>query len=220
MMNKHKIAVKKTARYFILGNVSEQVKQIWFVCHGYAQLASYFLKKFESLQNPEILIVAPEGLNRFYIEGVSGRVAASWMTKEDREDEIRDYVAYLDAVYEELSSQLRSKNIIVNVLGFSQGTATVCRWLALGNIKADNLILWAGPFPDDLDLEENKKLFDKSKIYFVLGDNDPYISEEKVQEHVGMLKGKLNFEVLRFEGGHEINQEALKKIADELTSAI
>lgn len=219
-MDKKKIIVNKTARYFVLGEISDQVKEIWFVCHGYSQLANYFLKKFEALNSPDILIVAPEGLHRFYMQGASGRVAASWMTKEDREDDIRDYVSYLDSVYKEVLSQLKNKKALINILGFSQGAATVCRWLAMGNIHADKLILWAGAFPDDLDLKVNKKIFDELKVYFVLGDKDEYINEEQANEHVSRLEGQLNFEIVRFKGGHEIHQETLKKIADGLTSAI
>lgn len=213
-MDKRKIIVNKTARYFILGAISDQIEEVWFVCHGYAQLANYFLKNFEVINNSRTLIIAPEGLHRFYMQGVSGRVTASWMTKEDREDDIKDYVAYLDAIYTEIVPQLKNKKLKVNVLGFSQGTATVCRWITIGNIHADNLILWAGAFPDDLDLKLNKEIFDKLKIYFVLGDQDQYISEEQAKEHMLMLeRNQLKFEIVRFKGTHEIHQETLKQLA-------
>ena len=88
-MNKKEIKVPKTARYFTIGN-EEQPDEIWFVLHGYAQLANYFIEKFRVLESKNILVVAPEGLHRFYWNGMSGRVAASWMTKEDRLTDIAD----------------------------------------------------------------------------------------------------------------------------------
>jgi hypothetical protein len=91
-MVKKNIIVTKTARYFISGEPSESIEQVWFVCHGYAQLANYFIRNFEILNDGKNLIIAPEGLNRFYWKGFSDRVVASWMTKEDREDDIKDYL--------------------------------------------------------------------------------------------------------------------------------
>ncbi len=49
------------------------------------------------------------------------------MTKEDRENEIADYVDFLDAVFGEVVTP----GARVTVLGFSQGVATAARWLAL-----------------------------------------------------------------------------------------
>jgi predicted esterase len=84
------IIIPKTARYFILGEPSDQIEQIWFVCHGYGQLANYFIKNFEQLNNGKNLIATPEGLHRFYWKGFSDKVVASWMTKEDRNEVIGD----------------------------------------------------------------------------------------------------------------------------------
>jgi len=213
-MEQKKIIVNKTARYFILGEVSEEVEQVWFVCHGYAQLANYFLRHFEVLKNSKTLIVAPEGLHRFYWEGFSGKVVASWMTKEDRDDDIKDYINYLDAVYSEIVSSLKNKRKKINVLGFSQGTATVCRWLSNGKSRADGLVLWAGGFPSDFNFESNKAMLDSLKISLVIGDKDEFISEEQAKEQVEFLEKKeLKIEVVKFKGKHEIDQETLKRVA-------
>jgi len=40
-MERH-LTVARTARYYQLGELSSATKQIWFVCHGYGQLAEYF----------------------------------------------------------------------------------------------------------------------------------------------------------------------------------
>ena len=36
--------------------------------------------------------MAPEGLSRFYLEGFSGKVGATWMTREDRLNDIDNYL--------------------------------------------------------------------------------------------------------------------------------
>jgi len=209
-MQQKNIVIPKTARYFIVGEATEQIESVWFVCHGYAQLANYFINNFDELDNNKHLVVAPEGLHRFYWEGFSDRVVASWMTKEDRENDILDYVNYLDAVYTEVIASLKNKNIKINIFGFSQGTATVCRWLANNKVKADNLILWAGAFPSDMNFEKNKEVFNSINTFVVAGDADEFINEEEVLKHLELLhKNEIAFELIRFKGKHEIDKKVL-----------
>jgi len=219
-MLKKNIIISKTARYFLSAEPSANIEEVWFVCHGYAQLANYFIKNFDALNTGKVLVVAPEGLNRFYWNGFSGKVVASWMTKEDREEEIRDYVAYLDEVYREVLSLLENKNVKITALGFSQGTATVCRWLANSRSHADHLVLWAGAFPGDMDLQLNKAVFNNMRTMLVTGDNDEFINEEQVKEYEQLLKDRgISHEVLRFKGKHEIKEETLVELASRLRGA-
>jgi predicted esterase len=216
-MKQKNITISKTARYFILGEVSEQIETVWLVCHGYGQLANYFIQNFKVIDNGKNLIVAPEGLHRFYWEKFSGRVVASWMTKEDRAEDIKDYVNYLDAVYAEVLSGFKNKKVKINVLGFSQGAATVCRWIANKKSKIDNLILWAGPFPDDMNFEMLRAVFNNINTFIVIGDNDEFITEQQVKEHNQLLiSNKINFELIRFNGRHEIDDEALLQLMNRL----
>ncbi|MCP5046462.1 MAG: phospholipase, partial [bacterium] len=60
-MKKETIKVTKTARYFLLGEPGPHIRRVWFVCHGYGQLADDFLKEFQVLDNSHHLVVAPEG---------------------------------------------------------------------------------------------------------------------------------------------------------------
>src|SRR2546428_199711 len=99
-MQEHFFSTPRTARYFTLGS-PQGATDVWFVCHGYGQLASRFLERFRALESERRCIVAPEGLSRFYLtENPSERrVGASWMTREDRVHEIDDYVRFLDALH-------------------------------------------------------------------------------------------------------------------------
>jgi len=192
------------------------VESLWIVCHGYGQLASYFIKNFESLNDGKNLIVAPEGLHRFYWQGYTDRIAASWMTKEDRQNDIKDYVNFLDVVSDEVLSGF-SKKPKINVLGFSQGTATACRWLCMGKLKADNLILWAGAFPHDLPFEVSKPVFNQMGVWLVVGDNDQFMEWVKVEEYEKELKKQgIDYRLLKFDGKHEVPENALLELAEEL----
>jgi predicted esterase len=214
-MIQHNVKVEKTARYFVIGKPSEKTKRIWFVYHGYAQLANYFLKKFEPLCNEHDVIVAPEGLHRFYWNGFSGKVVASWMTKEDRLNDIEDYVNYLNRVYDDVISSFKdfeNKPEIIS-LGFSQGAATVCRWINLSNKKINRLIIWAGAFPEDINYFEKKELFTSLKPVWISGTKDEFLSEEKVKSILkSMSDNGIPFERLVYEGSHTIDKKALLEL--------
>ncbi len=215
MIVQKNISVTKTARYFQLGEVSEQIEEVWFVGHGYGQLANYFIKKFEILDNGKRLIIAPEALHRFYWKDFTGRVGASWMTKEDRKEEIFDYVNYLDLVYTEILSQFEDRKVKINVLGFSQATATFCRWLSATKIEVENLILWGGFFPHDLDFEYDKNYFNSAKPHILIGTNDEFYDLVSIEKHLNMLSEKgINPEFTHFEGKHEIDKETLLRLVE------
>ncbi len=155
-MQEHHLAVSRMARYFTLGG--GEPREVWFACHGYGQLASRFLEKLRVLDDGHRLLVAPEGLSRFYLSEspTERRVGASWMTREDRLAEIEDYLQYLDAVYADIFGLLDRTRVTVHALGFSQGASTVSRWAAMGKARVDRLILWGGELPPDLDLARRR----------------------------------------------------------------
>src|ERR1051326_2074089 len=214
-MIKKNIRIEKTARYFVLGNSS--ASSVWFVCHGYAQLASYFIKNFEPLNDGHNMIVAPEGLHRFYWQGYSGRVVASWMTREDRLGDIRDYVNYLDEVQREVMKEFAGRKVKVNVLGFSQGVATACRWLSSGKTKADNLIMWSGVFPEDLDPGNEKNILQSTKVHSLVGTRDEFIDEpQRMKMKIFLDRNAPGHTFTLFDGKHEIPAGVLEALASSL----
>ncbi|MEX2590902.1 MAG: hypothetical protein WD334_11915, partial [Chitinophagales bacterium] len=146
------IKTTRTARCQLLlpkSNKSE-INECWVVLHGYAQLASTFLKSFEAFQTDHRIIVAPEGLNRFYAKGFNGNPAATWMTSEDRENEIEDYCNYLQKLYETIKQQYTlNSNCKFILLGFSQGVATLSRWINRMEPDFDILVFYAGSIAHD-----------------------------------------------------------------------
>jgi predicted esterase len=212
-MKKIEIETKKTGRYFQLGEFNDNTKNVIVACHGYAQLANYFLKWFETPKIENTVIIAPEGLNRFYWEGFSGNVVASWMTKEDRSSDIEDYIFFLDNI---LKSLPLNDKIKINALGFSQGAATVARWVEKTNYPIENLILWAGVFPEDVPLQTlNQKL--KYPIQVLFGDNDQFFSSTQIEaykEKIMVMDTKMEFTM--FEGQHKIYKEPLHNLYKKL----
>ena len=214
-MKTHYLEITKTARYYVLGTPSKKIKNVWFLCHGYSQLAESFLTQFETLNDGENLLVAPEGLHRMYLDGMTGKVGASWMTKEDRNNDIVDYVQYLDSVYEEVMLDPVIENVNINVLGFSQGTATVCRWMMMGKSTATRIFLWAGAVPDDLNFAQDVKKLNKMKPVILLGKQDEFITEDNLKKHLVFLeKVNMNYDLILYEGSHKIESSVLQELAE------
>jgi predicted esterase len=203
-MQSHHIEVTKTARYHTLGTLDDNTEEIWFVIHGFAQLAASYLEGFSALDNGKRFIIAPEALNKFYLKVGKPEVGATWMTREDREHEIKDYIAYLNHLYDLLIARDNISKIAV--LGFSQGVATVSRWLYLNPRKVDTLIFYAGEPGNELQNPASIAAFHKTKNYFIWGSEDQFINELNIQRFRDMLP---NFQFVSFPGKHEINAGVL-----------
>ena len=214
-MNKQFLSFNFKARYQTLGTLQPDTKKVWFVIHGYGQLAEFFIRKFKSLEAKGIYVIAPEGLSRFYLEDVtkrsqggSQRVGATWMTRENRQMDIHNYLTYLTEVY--TSVMKLSNSIPVTILGFSQGAATATRWAVSNRIRFDRLVLWAGMLPEDMDFQLGRELLTDKKIIHVYGTQDVFITDERFQQ-MKLLAEKLTTvpRMVRFEGGHEIHEATL-----------
>ena len=224
-MRERHIRVARTARYYTLGPADPDLREIWLVCHGYRQLARRFLSRFADLDDGTRLIVAPEGLSRFYLhdsEGSHGKkipIGATWMTREDRENEITDYIALLDAVLDEVAEdsgrEINGREITgLTVLGFSQGAHTACRWVAAGEAAVERLILWGAYLPDDFDLERGPDRLRSTELILVRGLLDHYISEEAHASQEARLEELgIPFKTITHAGGHELDPAVLRQIA-------
>ena len=206
------------ARYFKLGHITSETKQVWFVLHGYGQLAKYFINKFTVLVDHSVCVIAPEGLSRFYMEDVAtrsqtgnNRVGATWMTRENRLMDIDNYITYLNAVYQH---EMRMyPQLPVTILGFSQGAATVSRWVLDQQVSFSRLILWAGIFPDDMDFEKGKEVLKEKDVKLIYGRNDPFLTDKRTLEmkHLAQKMGVHSLPVT-FDGAHELHEETLLKL--------
>lgn len=209
------LKIEKTSRYYVEGSL-QTAKHIIYVLHGYGQLARFFIRKFQPIINEGIAIVAPEGMHRFYLKGSSGRVGASWMTKEAREQDISDNIIFLNSLHQEIT-KINAKATF-SLLGFSQGGATAARWLQFGDVKIEHFILWASVFPPDLEgLTENSR-FKGTDNYFYVGDQDQYFDKNQRTEMKDFLvKLNLNFDFIVFNGDHNIYTDPLSHLIKNLT---
>ena len=225
------IAAVKTARYVVLGPEDGPVDEVWVACHGYGQLAAYFGRHFQDALRPGRLVVVPEALSRFYVtEGgrrVGQRVGASWMTREDREAEIADLVRYLDDVFVATCARADAdpREVRLGAVGFSQGTATVTRWLAYSPLvssrerRAGRLVLWGGALPHDLDLAEHAAWLGAADLHLVAGDRDELATPGRVlQEERRLEEAGVAHESVSFSGGHRLDDRLLTEVMAPLST--
>jgi predicted esterase len=211
----HRISFNFNARYETLGDFHEGVESLWVVCHGHGQLAKYFIQKFKGLDDGKTVVVAPEGLFRYYLQGFSGRVGATWMTKEDRLSDIDNYLCYLTAVLDEVKKKLPN-DVKVTLFGFSQGAATISRFATQTDVNFEKLVLWAGIFPPDLPPLQSQRRLQNKKVYTVYGLQDPYLNEERIAEQESIAEQiKVTPERITFEGEHELYEKAILRISKD-----
>ena len=216
------LAVRRTALVAMLGPEGRAlggVRELWYVLHGYAMRAAAFLEDFRAVADESRLLVAPEALSRFY-DGTlapgahkNAPVVASWMTREERESEIADYLAYLDAVHAMLTARLGGAAANVTVLGFSQGGATAARWVASGRVNAARLVMWGSALPPELDLAEPGSALRSAETVFVVGAQDGFVTPKIVAAEVERMRAaSFPCVQLSFDGGHRLDDEVLRRL--------
>ncbi len=207
----HDLRVQRTARIEVAGE-ARGARELWIVLHGYAQTASEMLTACAPLAREGRLLVAPEALSRFYRRGSSGPIGASWMTREAREREIADYVAYLDDVAHWIRRELGC-DLAPTVLGFSQGVATAWRWTALGSVRPRRLIACGAGIPPDLDLAAAREKLAHVGLDFVRGVEDSYHTAEWAERDRERLAAlDLACHLHEFVGGHELPPDLLRAL--------
>ncbi|MDT8339876.1 MAG: hypothetical protein RQ751_00050 [Longimicrobiales bacterium] len=217
------LEVVRSARYALLGEPGPEVRELWIVLHGYRQLAARFLRRFRSLARPWRLLAAPEALSRFYLEDGPGRhgpgspVGATWMTREDREAEIHDYVRYLDRFHDHVQGRLAAP-VPVLTLGFSQGCHTLARWVARGGVRPRWVVLWGEVLPADLEASPVGPGLRDARLVSVQGQEDALIPPAILsrQRH---LAGRLGLELdeRNHPSGHTLDAWVLAGLAREFS---
>ena len=211
-MPEHRLTTARRARYYTSGGLNGVAPDTWIVLHGFGQLAAEFLSFFESIATPERLVVAPEALNRFYVDpgtsgtGADAKVGATWMTREDREREIDDYVDFLDAVWAETAAASPR----LTVLGSQESPRRAAGRSAAGRFH--RLVAWAGQLPADVNPARLRAL--PGGLVLVTGTTDEYATwVGDGDPGVRLAAAGVSVEVLSFDGGHRLDRETLCRLA-------
>jgi len=198
--------------YTTLNTLNVKTKNVWVVFHGIGYLSRYFLKYFNELNPEENYIIAPQAPSKYYLNDMYRHVGASWLTKEDTDQETDNLIQYIDAV-------LRAESIPAHcqlvIFGFSQGVSIATRWVAQKKIRCSKLILYAGGLPKELNPQDFEHLtVNKTEVTTILGTKDVYITPDRLIEEEEkarrLFKGTAN--TIRFKGGHEVKKEIINSL--------
>ncbi len=118
--------------------------------HGYAENAAAQMSRMQALASEvgRCGVVSIQGLHRFY-RSQSQDIAASWMTREDRELAIADNVRYVDLVLDAVDAEWGEPAALV-LCGFSQGASMAYRAAALCRRTPAGVLVVGGDVPPDL----------------------------------------------------------------------
>lgn len=213
-MQEQQISYTHTNTYSVLHTLSRKTKNVWFVFHGMGHLSRYFLKHFEGLNPDENYIIAPQAPSKYYQDKKFKYVGASWLTKENTPLEKENVLTYIDAVWAEESKKWQDQPVNVILMGYSQGVSIVTRWASSRKVHCGRLLLHSGGIPTELVSEDFEYLSPETKVTYLYGDKDEYITEARKTEE--QLKGsrlfgnRLNVKV--FDGIHEVNTAGIEEL--------
>lgn len=207
------IETRTHGRYLVSSRPQASLLLVGF--HGYRENAQLHFEVLERVVGDRpICLVSVQGTHRFYDKG--GRIAASWMTSEDRELAITDNLAYVSAVVAEVARECQTSARLVYA-GFSQGVAMAYRAAAFVPHRCDGLIVLAGDVPPDV-IPVSSRL---PRTLLGRGTRDEYYTAEKAALDRSVLE-KANVELVEhiFEGGHEWHESFVSRAGGFLDERI
>jgi len=210
------VSYQHTNSYEILFPVTKNTENIWVCFHGLGYLATYFkryFKKMDAKKNAVIVLQAP---SKFY-QGVNFKhVGASWLTRIDTAQEMKNNINYIDVVFK--NESLINDNRVI-LLGYSQGVSIATRYLLHYKKRVKALIMHSGSIPielNHLDGELFRKL--SSRNIHISGTKDEYVTPELIlreNEKIKMLFGT-ECELHRPDIKHEVDSALLIEISKTL----
>ena len=212
-MTTYRITTPRTARLVEVGDLDANTEVVYLACHGYGMDVERFARGLEGLP-PKQAAVCPEGLSRFYWGGFDDPVAASWMTRGERLAEIDDFCGWLDRVYDRTISLAPRARLVA--LGFSQGAATVMRWLDRRRPPCHAIVLWSGTPPEDIAYAP-REYFEARRPRVLWGESDDLVPWERARERFAEVG--LPYELTMTPGGHRIDAASWARLTRSFTKA-
>lgn len=217
-IHEHTIRLAIEAPYYALGEINAATTHLWMAFHGYGQQARHFVRRMDVVPENHV-VLAPQGLSRFYLDKEYKHIGASWATREYISLDKLNLYSYLDAVLIHALDNQRLDRFGLNILGFSQGVSAAMRWLVARRLQPSLIILWAGSIPAELEAQHFAYLDPTCPVYYVHGTEDPIITPQMVETHserLHTLFGK-RLNIVAFEGKHEMKRETLSELMSRPT---
>jgi predicted esterase len=191
MLTTHTIAATVHGRFLVRQGPPER---LLLGFHGYAETAEIHIEELSRIRGIDRWTVAAiQALHPFYTARTQ-QVAASWMTRLDRELAIADNIAYVRSVIESFQD---AQTIVF--FGYSQGAAMAYR-AASDYGRASGLIALGGDVPPDV-------VDNVPPALVARGAGDEWYTDEKFKKDLSFLRTITRVTSCAYEGGHEWTDE-------------
>ena len=154
--------VPRTARYYALGEAGPDTRQVWFCLGAHGQPVAGLAQHLAPLVEGGRLLILPEGLSRHSlpppaqatlggdVSALAPQTDASWFAPDSLLPDLADLTNYLDLLAADVLARCPSPTPFT-VLGYGEGAAAACRWLAGGRQPYSRLVLYNAVFPAEMD---------------------------------------------------------------------
>jgi phospholipase/carboxylesterase len=180
------------------------------VLHGWGQSSRSFLRKFATLKQQNILVIAPQAPHQFYLDMATRKVGFGWLTAFDRECGIKTVVAALDTILSQVEAET-GQPLNPFLLGFSQGVSMAWRYAIHGGHPAAGVIACGGDLPPDVEKALPGRV--QFPVILVHGRGDSIVPFSKSEAAETALRTiGISPETLHFDGGHDLPMALLERL--------
>lgn len=154
--------VPRTARYYALGEAGAATQQVWFCLPAHAMPTASLAQHLAPLAVDGRLLILPEGLSRYAlpppvqasladdVPALAPQTGAAWFAPDSLLPDLADLTSYLDLLAADVLARCPVPTPLT-VLGYGEGAAAACRWLAGGRQPYSRLVLYDALFPAEMD---------------------------------------------------------------------
>lgn len=184
--------------------------------HGWGQGARSFLRRFKTLEDQDILVLAPQGPHQFYLDMETRKVGFSWLTQYDRNRTVARATATIQAIVSHVQEEYGVTSQPV-LLGFSQGVSVAYRYHALARYPLRGIVACGGDLPPDV--RAPMATGQPCPVMLVHGNEDEIVPIEKAHDaETALRQCGIEPACLYFNGGHELPKEIVDQIGDWVTA--
>lgn len=179
----HTIESRTHGRYLVSPG-SAQNAPLLVGFHGYGEAADEELQRLLSIPGIDRwTILSIQGLHQFYRKQGSA-IAASWMTRQNRELAIEDNIEYVNNVIRVVREEYSATGPLV-LTGFSQGVAMTFRAATTSSFPVAGVIVCGADIPPELDAQALQRI---PVVLIGRGVRDEWYTAEKFESDKQRLR--------------------------------
>ena len=113
--------------------------------------------------------------------------------------------------------QIGHEQINLNILGFSQGGSTACRWALNEKFNINSICFWGSDIPKECLTEKYRNRWSTMKISIIIGKEDTLIPLEYREKFRDLINDyELNYSLVEYDGDHRIIEDVLIDYANKI----